>query len=187
MTWKVGLRSQFQKSILLACIALLMTLTAASSQSFAQSYNDTLGPSPKNAYDFVINFGTILPSRNGLKEMIPGWGLRIATPTQHGTFETGLLSAIGNGIVYRSAMIDFRLDSSLDWVSTFFLLGFHGDQFESGKVSSSFTGGWHYGGGANLYIAGPLFFRFDFRHRFSPGQNLEVTLGLTCRFAAGGS
>jgi hypothetical protein len=187
MIWKVWRRFLTQTSPVFASSVLLIAAAATSSTAVAQNYSDSLGPSPKNAYDVVISFGSLLPSRNGLREMIPGWGLRVATPTQRGTFETGLVSAIGNGIVYRSAMIDFRLDSFLDWISTFFILGFHGDQFESTRVSSSFTGGWHYGGGASLYIAGPLLLRFDFRHRFSPGQNLEVTLGLTWRFAAGGA
>ncbi len=140
------------------------------------------------AYEAGLDFGTLIPSRNGLMEMVPGWGLRAGIPTGKGYFEVHAFSGIGNGIVYRSAVVDFRLDVAIETINSHFLLGFHGDQYDQATppASSRFAGGWHYGGGISQPIAGPVLARFDFRHRFSPGQVVEITLGLTYRFSSGG-
>lgn len=144
--------------------------------------------SAKNAYDIGVDFGTLLPSRIGLLEMVPGWGFRVGLPTGKGVFEPNVFTGIGNGIIYRSFSIDYRLDLNIEGIGAHFLLGMHADQFDqaSPPVSNKFAGGWHYGGGISQQIAGPAFARFDFRHRFSPGQVVEITVGFTYRFAAGG-
>ncbi len=163
---------------------LLLPSRACSARD--EAYNTSeLGPDPRRSYDINISFGTLLPSRNGLGEGIPGWVFRASVPTLTGVFEGGLFSGIGNGIVYRSATVDYRMDLLIDPVTAHFLIGFHGDQFTAETASSRFAGGWHYGGGVTQYLAGPLFFRFDFRHRFSPGQGVEITLGLVYRFGRG--
>lgn len=155
---------------------------AQTEQASAGSNVSENGPDPRHSYDIVMNFGTLLPSRNGLTESVPGWGMRAAAPTSKGIFEAGFYSGIGNGTIYRSATIDYRMDLIADLVVAHFLLGFHGDQFSSETASSRYAGGWHYGGGVTQYLAGPFLFRFDFRHRFSPGQCVEITVGLTYRF-----
>lgn len=156
----------------------------------AQSPSDSNGTAgaldPRNSYDVNIHFGTLLPSRIGLLETVPGWGIRLSAPTGKGTFEASGFSGIGNGIIYKTAALDYRMDVAIETISAHFVLGLHIDQYEAENAASRFSGGWHYGGGITQLIAGPVFGRFDFRHRFSPGQVLEVTLGLTYRFAVGG-
>jgi len=150
-----------------------------------EAYNSSeLGPDPRRSYDLSISLGTLLPNKNGLREGVPGWILRASVPTRTGIVEAGLFSGIGNGIVYRSASLDYRMDLLLDPVAAHFLIGFHGDQFSAETASSRFAGGWHYGGGVTQFLVGPLLFRFDFRHRFSPGQAVEVTLGLVYRLGS---
>jgi hypothetical protein len=168
--------------------SIALALFLSSSLAWAASgdaYNSAeLGPDPRRSYDLNISFGTLFPSKNGLREGVPGWILRASVPTLTGVFEAGLFSGIGNGIVYRSASLDYRMDLILDPVAAHFLIGFHGDQFSAETASSRFAGGWHYGGGITQFLAGPLLFRFDFRHRYSPGQAVEITLGLVYRLGS---
>lgn len=140
----------------------------------------------KNA-EIGIGFGSLLPARNGLVETVPAWAIRGGLPTSMGFFETQYLNGIGNGIIYRSANIDYRMDLNIDPIFAHFLIGFHIDQFEQAvpEIPKKFAGGWHYGGGVSQLIAGPVWARFDFRHRFGPGQVVEVLLGLTCQLGGG--
>lgn len=149
----------------------------------------SLTADPRNSYDLNLNFGTMISANTGLNDDVPGWGLRYSIPTSKGIFEIGGFSGIGHGITYRSATFDYRMDVVLETIASHFLLGFHGDQFEATSptlASSKFSGGWHYGGGVTQVISGPMLFRFDFRHRFSPGQAIEVTIGFTYRYPSGG-
>lgn len=165
-------------------LVLLAGLTAAVP---AAAQTERSGVDPRNARDFFLSAGTLLPSKSGLLESVPGWSLRISQPTGKGVFEVGFFSGLGNGIVYRSGMLDYRMDLSIETVSAHFLIGLHGDQFSSEAASNRFAGGWHYGGGITLELAGPILLRFDFRHRFSPGQEVEVMLGMVWRLALDGA
>jgi hypothetical protein len=147
-------------------------------------------PDPRYSYDFAIFGGSILPSRMGLTETVPGWGMRLSYPGEKGVFEGGVFSGIGHGIIYRSATLDYRMDIPIESLQAHFLLGVHADQYDSTSpviAASRLSGGWHYGGGVSQYLGGPMYMRFDFRHRFSPGQILEVTLGLVYRWPSGGA
>jgi hypothetical protein len=150
---------------------------------FAQESGSSRDPRTSN--DIFLNFGTLLPSRNGLTESVPGWGLRYSKPTSKGLFEFGAFSGIGNSIVYRSGSADYRLDFSLEGLNAIFLLGVHVDQYRSDTVSSRIGGGWHYGGGFTTEIGGPFLLRFDFRQRFSPGTSVEVMVGFVLRTGSG--
>lgn len=141
----------------------------------------------RNAYQFGISGTTFLPSRiAGVYEIVPGWRLSATTPTTRGVFETSAMLGRGRGIDYKSFAFGYRLDIPVDALQAFFLFGLHADVFESEYRSRAFSGGWHYGGGMNLLISGPLYLRADFRHRFSPGQAVEIGVGLIYRLSAGG-
>lgn len=136
-----------------------------------------------------FGLGTLLPSRNRLRELVPGWSLRGGTPFDFGYIEAHIFSGVGNGIIYHSASIDHRSHLDLDPIQAHFILGFHVDRFSQSdpEISPRFAGGWHYGGGLTQEIAGPFHLRFDFRHRFSPGQVVEVTVGLTYQIGTAGA
>lgn len=169
---------------------LALGFSLVSQQAFSQATGAASAQSEaKNSYDLGIDFGTIIPSRNGLDELVPGWGFRGSYPTSKGTFEANMFNGIGNGIVYRTIGADFRMDIVVENIYAHVLLGGHMDQYDqaSPPESKRFAGGWHYGGGVSQHIGGPLLMRFDFRHRFSPGQVVEITLGFTYRIPAGQS
>lgn len=169
-------------SVLTIGLIVLAPFFPASAQSEGGGGRD-----PRQSNDIFFNVGTLLPSRNGLTENVPGWGLRYSTPTSKGLFEFGANSWVGNGIAYRSGTVDYRLDFSLEGLNAIFLLGVHGDQYTSASTSSKVGGGWHYGGGFTMDLAGPFLLRFDFRQRFSPGTSVEVMVGFVLRMGASGS
>jgi PAT family beta-lactamase induction signal transducer AmpG len=149
-----------------------------------------------------LGFGPLLPSRiPKVREIQNTWGGRLGTQTAKGFFEVDWVHGRNDGIVYNAFGLDYRLsfnssdgDESASVLPAHFLLGFHMDHFK-GLNEDSFrtSGGWHYGGGLRLPIGGPdspLFFRTDFRHRFSPGSSLIVLVGfsiLTDTTASGGA
>ncbi len=160
-------------------IALVLFITPF---SFLHAQNETRGTA-----ELGFAFGPLLPARNGLMELVPGWAVRGGLPSSLGFFEGEFYNGIGNGIVYRSAVVDYRLDLAVEPLLVHFLIGFHLDQYEQStpEIPRRFAGGWHYGGGLTQWIAGPLDARFDFRHRFGPGQVVEVLVGLTYRLSGG--
>lgn len=156
------------------------------SQALAQTEPTDTTPQidPRHAYDFNIAFGTLISAQTGLNDDVPTWGLKTSLPTSKGVVELGVLSGIGHGIVYRSGSIDYRMDLKVEFITAHVLLGLHGDQYQTDTpavVNVPYAGGWHYGGGITIPLSGPLLFRFDFRHRFSPGQAIDLMLGLTFR------
>lgn len=173
---------------LLLALAIVINAQGACAQTTPSSSPSL--PDPKNCYDYGFQLGTLLPANFGVREMVPGWGARTAVPTKSGVFEGSVFSGLGNGIMYRTVTIDYRLDLELEGISSHFLLGFHADQYSTESpipASSRFSGGWHYGGGVTQWLAGPIYARFDFRHRFSPGQIVEVTVGLIYRLPSANS
>lgn len=130
-----------------------------------------------------VGFGPFLPSRiAGVREILNGWALRGSFPTNKGTFETLAFNGRGEGLNYNTFLVSYRINMRNDFGHAHFLLGLHGDYFTSLDVYGEVapyrpSGGWHYGGGGRVQVSGPVFFRFDFIHRFSPGQSLLVLLG----------
>jgi len=170
---------------LLALLVIGLPQAWADANSGAATTSEQLDPN--KSYDVGFMLGTLIPRSDGLTNLIPGWGLRGSMPTDKGIFELSGFSGIGNGIVYRTGAVDFRLDFPVETIAAHFLLGLHADQYSQidPAVSKSFAGGWHYGGGFTAQIIGPTFFRFEFRQRFGPGQVVEVTTSIVYRFPAG--
>ncbi len=156
---------------------LIGLVTFASPIGFAQE-ND------ERPIEASVGFGPFLPSRiAGVREILNGWALRGSFPTNKGTFETLAFNGRGEGLNYNTFLVSYRVNMRNDFGHAHFLLGLHGDYFTSLDVYNEVTayrpsGGWHYGGGGRVQVSGPVFFRFDFIHRFSPGQSLLVLLGL---------
>lgn len=141
-----------------------------------------------NSYELGIHGGPLLPNRvAGVTEILSMVGVRAAAPTDKGMFELDFITGRGLGVVYHSASFDYRLDIVNDYRPVFFLLGGHVDSFEPLERSQRIAFGWHYGGGITEKIAGPIHFRADFRHRFGPGSELYIGVGILYRFPSSAS
>ncbi len=181
-------------AILLLLILLFILLGAgravAQSQSVVTEKDSEVakaGPNdPNNSYDIGLHFGPLLPNRiSKVRDIIPGWGVRLAAPTAKGIFELELYHGQGSGIVYRTASFDYRLDIPNPYLPTHFILGMHADLYSPPNLDSRYAGGWHYGGGITEEIAGPLLLRADFKYRYGPGESLYVGVGLLYRIQSG--
>ena len=139
---------------------------------------------PRHSYDFGLYGGTLLPnSIIGVTELVPGWGFLAAVPTGKGVFEVATFIGSGNSETYDTAAFDYRYDIPFSTLETHFLGGINVDTYTSPTMKKSFIGGWHFGGGAALQLAGPIFLRSDFRYRIGPGVSLIVTVGLDYRLS----
>jgi hypothetical protein len=178
-----------QATLLLTLASALATVTT--SRALAQ--NSESAPDPRSSYDLGVHTGTLLPSRiRGVRELIPGWGLRASAPTRQGVFEISGYTGRASGQIYNSLALSYRMDIDLlDVVPAHFVIGLHSDSYEGvfrngTPTGPKFTGGWHYGGGLSQPLAGPFLLRGDFRSRFGPGQSLEITIGLIYRIPSSG-
>lgn len=146
------------------------------------------GPDPRTSYDFGVHVGPLLPHKvPGITEVVNGWGLRAAVPTPKGVFEPEFYFGRSDGVKYNSASLDYRLDIINEFLPVHFLVGMHFDTYTPANGVDRYAGGWHYGGGTAMQMAGPMFFRFDFKQRFSPGDSVYVSVSLLYRLAEGGS
>ena len=167
-------------------IASLLAL-GVSADAWGQQSTAAPGGDPRKSYDFGVQAGSLLPSRiAGISEIVPGWAMRASAPSSKGVFEASLYLGRGQGIQYNTTSIDYRLDIASELIRAHAILGLHADFFSSEARPSTFSGGWHYGGGITEPIAGRLLFRADFQHRFSPGQSVLILLGFVYRMPAEG-
>ncbi len=180
-----GFRSQAVR--LLAALGMFGAMPAALSVAL---------PSRAEAIEVGVGFGPLLPSRiRGVREVMNGWGARLGTMTSKGTFEFEVFNATSDGSKYNSLSFDYRLDVFSNDASAplpvHFLLGAHGDYYTPRDVDSyKWSGGWHYGGGIRIPLAGDtesFALRADFKHRFGPGNSLIVLVGFSFSTPEGGA
>jgi hypothetical protein len=179
------------RALLLHVPLALAVAIAALPRAMSQTSDGPMNP--RTSYDLAALTGTFLPSRiRGVRELVPGWGLRASAPTRQGVFEISAYTGRASGQIYNSLGLSYRLDIDvLDVVPAHFMIGLHSDNYEGvyrngTPTGPKFGGGWHYGGGLSQSLAGPFLLRGDFRSRFGPGQSLEITASLVYRIPAAG-
>lgn len=161
----------------LATIASIGLVLVSGTNASAQAIGS---PPPEGSYLFHLHGDTFLASRvSGVREIVPGWGLGVSIPTGKGLFMFDTFLGKGEGIEYRSLLFDYRVNIDNDVLPVQFLLGFHTDAWTPPSGDSKFSGGWHFGGGVMIPIAGPFMLESNFRYRFSPGTSLLIGVGLT--------
>ena len=134
----------------------------------------------RSSSEYSLTGGALLPHRiERVDETLPIWDLRASARTRKGMFEFDASFANAEGVNYKTASVDYRYDLENSVLPVFLLLGVQGDDYQGvGASSEKFTGGWNFGGGFFLPIAGPLALRADFRYRFGPGTSLLALVGL---------
>lgn len=169
----------------LALIGALAFPTAAHAQApAAAAASDTAGGA---SYEIGIGLGPMLPSRiPGVREVMNGWALRGSMYTSKGVFELEWYNAVGNGALYNSNSLDYRLDIDSAEISKLipvhFLLGLHVDYYKQTDAGYKIAGGWHYGGGMKFPLTQRVFVRSEFKQRFSPGNSLIILVGFSMVF-----
>ncbi|MES2962319.1 MAG: MFS transporter [Bdellovibrionota bacterium] len=163
-----------RKSAALVGLVAMMTLGG-----FAQAQES--GASTDKSYLFHLHGDTFLASKvSGVTEIVPGWGPGISIPTNKGLFMIDTFIGKGSGIEYKSLLADYRVNVVNDVIPVQFLIGFHTDTWTPpGSSTPKFAGGWHFGGGIMMPLAGPFYLESEFRYRLSPGTSLLIGVGLT--------
>jgi hypothetical protein len=174
----------FRNTRILTQVFMATSIFLFSLESGAQDAQDD----SRASTELGVHSGPLLPSRiSGVREIVPGWGLRASFPTGRGVFETDSFFGRGSGIEFNSLALDYRLDVANSYLPVHFLLGLHVDQYKGVGKPWTVASGWHYGGGTSLKIAGPLSMRVDFKSRFGPGDSLYVGVGFVYRLPSSGN
>ncbi len=120
-----------------------------------------------------------------VREVMNGVDLRVSIPTGKGKFEIDGFFANSDGVNYRIASLDYRIDVGPPDFPAFILGGVHGDFWTPPAPydSQRYSGGWHFGGGFMQPLFGGWSAREDFRYRLGPGTSLLVGLGLNYQFS----
>jgi len=174
---------------------LTLALLCVSLLSFSQS-GLAQENSQASTYYLNVKTGSFLPyDIEGVRDLLPFWGVRFGhglTPTL--ALEYSIDMARAKGVTYNLGSISLRHDFDIANVLPLFILaGLDAHYYKradaigeiSGDVTSFpsvLTTGWHMGFGTETLIYGAIYFRSDVRFGFSPGRQLNVSLGLTYRF-----
>lgn len=139
-----------------------------------------------HGFEFGFYTGPLLPKRiPNVTEILPAWGMRPSFDTAMGRIEIETLHAISEGVRYHGISSDLRMDVWNNLLPVHVNLGLHMDYIMgAGQSQYKTAGGWHYGGGIQYPMLDPLWFRFDFKYKFSPGQSLLVEVGMVWHFPA---
>lgn len=172
-------------------IVLLLFIQNPYAQAQVAQNAQTSGQSYVN-----IRTGSFLPyDIDGVRDLLPIWGVRFGhglTPSL--ALEYSIDMARAKGVVYNLGSISLRHDFDIkDVLPLFVLFGFDAHYYKRadsvGEISGDLTSypfvlttGWHAGFGTETLIYGSIYFRSDVRFGFSPGRQLNVSLGLTYRF-----
>lgn len=167
-----------------SAVLLAFVLLTHSPDSRAQTEADTT--------DLGVRGGAFISKRIlGFREVINTWGFRVASPSRWGIVEYDFFTGRGAGDLYHSLSFDMRFDfpiqPSSEDITLFAVLGLRTDYWEAEGFEAKFGGGWHFGGGLYLPIAGPVFVRGDFKYRLSPGQSVDASLGFFYRLGGAAS
>jgi hypothetical protein len=166
-----------------AAAALGLALAGAAAAFFApRAAAEDL---PRYNSEYELAGGALLPSKIPLvTEVMPVWDLRATRRTKRGIFEGDVAFANSSGVSYDSLSLEYRYDLANDALPAFVLLGAQGDFYKGlGAGSYKAGGGWNFGGGGFLQLAGPLWLRGEFRYRFSPGTSILFLVGLSLRLS----
>ena len=174
------MRSLIAASPVLGCVFVCLVGLTRSALA------ETTGTS-RSSSEYELMGGALLPSKiSGVKEVLPLWGARAGLRTKRGFFEADAALANAGGVSYDAFTFDYRYDVETDVAPAFFLLGVQSDLYQSPNGDPKVSGGWNFGGGVFLPLAGDLWLRSDVRYRFGPGTSLMILLGLSLRLPEGG-
>lgn len=167
-------------------VAMLVWLTLFLSSSSYSQATETERP----RWEIGAYTGNLILSRiPQVTENIPPVVFRISNRSSLGILEGSFLNARGNGMKWRSGLLDYRFDFDDLNLPFHALFGFHFDAYEINDGGAvSYGGGWNYGGGAHFDIVPKtVIFRADFINRFGPGRSLLVLIGLSFGLGSSGT
>ena len=164
---------------------MLLCLWLVSSGARAADKEETGGDNA--TYEMGFNIGTLLPNQiDGVTEIMGlggvSGGFRFAPLTY---LEGGLIAGNGNGVNWKDAHADIRIDIPIEHLVGIAYVGADTIYYTGNDNSDHLIFGGHLGGGIQAALSGQLWFRSDMKFSFSPGTSLYVGFGLVLRTAGG--
>lgn len=171
----------------LQLVLLLFTFSAWAADDANGSAEDTTGS--KARYELGAHIGDLLPNQiPGVTEILGlggvRGGLRLA-PFSYA--EAGIIMGNGNGVQWKNAHIDVRMDIPVENLVGFVYLGADTVYYKGSDGTTRTVFGGHAGGGIQALITGAVWLRGDMKFSISPGTSLYVGLGIVFRFGEGGA
>jgi hypothetical protein len=159
--------------------------------AYAQPSDTTAGISPGSDAPFEAGFhlGNLLPNQiSGVEEIMALGGVRMGlrlAPLSY--FEAGLISGNGEGVEWKNAHVDIRMDIPLENLLAVAYVGADAAYYKGVGQGNKLIFGGHAGGGIMGHVGGPTWFRGDMKFSFSPGTSLYIGVGLVFRLGAAGN
>jgi hypothetical protein len=110
-------------------------------------------------------------------------GLRIAPQSY---FEAGFISGNGEGVEWKNAHVDIRMDIPVENLVGVAYVGADTVYYTGNGRGSKLIFGGHAGGGIQSHLSGAAWFRADMKFGFSPGTSLYIGAGLVFRLGSSG-
>jgi len=147
------------------------------------------GPQGSDApFEAGFHLGNLLPNQiPGVDEIMGLGGLRMGlriAPESY--FEAGFISGNGEGVEWKNAHVDIRMDIPIENLVGIAYLGADTNYYKGNGRGTKLIFGGHAGGGIQAHLSGVAWFRADMKFSFNPGTSLYIGAGLVFRLGGGG-
>jgi hypothetical protein len=174
-------------------LSLFIFLMIFESRVLAQPTGSGAGAgSPQGSdapFEAGFHLGNLLPNQiSGVDEIMALGGIRMGlrlAPLSY--FEVGLISGNGEGVEWRNAHVDIRMDIPMENLLAVAYVGADAAYYKGVGQGDKLIFGGHAGGGIMGHVGGPAWFRGDMKFSFSPGTSLYIGVGLVFRLGAAGN
>jgi hypothetical protein len=171
----------------LLALALLSAPVAGFAQGADAAGGAGAGPGGAMAdnaeYEFGFSVGNLLPNQIAGVTEIMGLGGVIAgmqlAPLSYA--EAGLIMGNGNGVTWKNAHLDFRIDIPIENLVGLAYVGADMTYFSGVTGGTRMIFGGHTGGGVMTHLGGSVWGRADMKFSFSPGTTLYIGIGIEFR------
>ena len=174
----------FRKSVFVSLVFFAADTFAQPNTGGANAAQGSNAP-----FEAGFHLGNLLPNQiSGVEEIMSLGGVRMGlrmAPLSY--FEVGFISGNGEGVEWKNAHVDVRMDIPLENLLAVAYVGADAAYFKGNAQSTKLIFGGHAGGGIMGHLGGPTWFRGDMKFSFSPGTSLYIGVGLVFRLGEGGS
>lgn len=160
-----------------------LSLAGFTPVALAQPEEKSSTPGGDAIYEAGFHVGNLLPNQiDGATEIMGLGGVRAGfrfSPLSYAEF--GLITGNGEGVEWKNAHIDVRMDIPIENLVGVAYVGGDTIYYKGVGQSTKLVFGGHAGGGIQTHLSGLMWFRADMKFGFSPGTSLYIGMGLVLR------
>lgn len=169
---------------ILRYLFLLLAFTFCNVMAFAQTDGGATGSAGSDStFEVGFHLGNLLPNQiGGVQEIMGLGGVRLGMRFAPSTyFEAGVISGNGEGVEWKDAHVDVRMDIPIENLVGIAYVGADTVYYNGNGHSNKLVFGGHAGGGFQAHVGGSLWFRGDMKFGFNPGTSLYIGAGFVFR------